>query len=260
MLSKLKQEKLLLSLKSYCKKYMHGGIKELDESGTRIMINTFLSEVLGYLQIEEIKTEYMIRGTYADYVIQTKGIRHFLVEVKAFSLSLSENHLRQAINYGANEGIEYAMLTNGKQFDFYKIIFSKPIESEKIFTIDLSEGLHLKQAVEFLQFLHKDAINNNGLELLWNKTLALEPKNIAGLLYAPAIINFLKKSLKEKYKRQFSDEEIETSLKKIICLPLVFETIKPMRAQKVKEKKIKVLVPGPEAVILQETTETMEGV
>jgi len=70
MLTASKQAKLLDSLKKYSKKYLHGKLTELDESGTRLMINEFLSDVLGYAPIEEIKTEYMIKGTYADYVIQ----------------------------------------------------------------------------------------------------------------------------------------------------------------------------------------------
>jgi hypothetical protein len=106
MLTKSKKNKLFVALKEYHKKYLKNNITDLDESGTRLMINSFLTEVLGFAPIEEVKTEYMIRGTYADYVIQTKGVRHFLVEVKSLSLALSEKHLRQAINYGANEGIE----------------------------------------------------------------------------------------------------------------------------------------------------------
>src|SRR5436190_15526888 len=122
MLTKSKKTKLFGQLKSYNKQFLRSKREELDESGTRLMINSFLTDVLGYIAIEEVKTEYMIRGTYADYVIQTKGVRHFLVEVKSLSLALSDKHLRQAINYGANEGIEWAMLTNGKCFEFYKIL------------------------------------------------------------------------------------------------------------------------------------------
>src|SRR6185436_14110172 len=127
MLSPTKKAKMLNALKVYKKKFLDRNLTELDESGTRLMINSFLSEVLGYLPIEEIKTEYMIKGTYADYVIQVNGFRHFLVEVKALSFQLSDKHLRQTINYGANEGIEWALLTNGRSFDFYKIIFDQPI-------------------------------------------------------------------------------------------------------------------------------------
>ncbi|MEO5564461.1 MAG: hypothetical protein ABIR18_13525, partial [Chitinophagaceae bacterium] len=100
MLTSSKKAKMLSALKSYKKKFLDLKLNELDESGTRLMINHFLSDVLGYLHIEEIKTEYMIKGTYADYVIQIKGIRHFLVEVKALSYQLSDKHLRQTINYG----------------------------------------------------------------------------------------------------------------------------------------------------------------
>jgi hypothetical protein len=63
MISPSKKAKLANSLKSYRKQFLESKLKELDESGTRLMINSFLSDVLGYKQIEEIKTEYMIRGT-----------------------------------------------------------------------------------------------------------------------------------------------------------------------------------------------------
>src|SRR5258708_3643311 len=177
MLTKSKQAKLHGALKYYCKKYLNGKSSELDESGTRLMINSFLTDVLCFAPIDEVKTEYMIRGTYADYVIQTKGIRNFLVEVKALSLQLSDKHLRQAINYGANEGIEWALLTNGKNFDFYKILFNKPIESRKVFDFDLADPVQVKACVETLQYITKEGIMNKGLHSLWAKTSALDPVN-----------------------------------------------------------------------------------
>lgn len=82
MLTKSKQRQLLNALKQYHKIYLKKLNPNLDESGTRIMINSFLTDVLGFTPIEEVKTEYMIRGTYADYVVQLKGKQHFLVEAK----------------------------------------------------------------------------------------------------------------------------------------------------------------------------------
>lgn len=221
MLTSTKQAKLLDNLKKYSKKYLNGKYTELDESGTRLMINEFLSTVLGFAPIEEIKTEYMIKGTYADYIIQLKGVRHFLVEVKSLSLNLNESHLRQAINYGANEGIDWALLTNGKCFDFYRILFNKPIEAKKVFSIDFSDSTKLKGSIEMLQFLHKDSIVAKGLDMLWNKSIALDPANIAGFLYTPNVINFIKKSLKEKYTHLFrnfieNNLNMENGLGKIV--------------------------------------------
>lgn len=251
MLTTSKKTKLLNAVKVYNKKYLHGKITELDESGTRLMINAFLTDVLGFVPIEEVKTEYMIRGTYADYVIQTKAVRQFLVEVKALSFALSDKHLRQAINYGANEGIEWALLTNGKCFEFYKILFNKPIESRKVFSLDLSDTSQLKNCAEVLQYIHKDSIANKGLSLLWNKTCALDPLNVAGLLYATPVTNFIKRTLKTKFKSKFSDEEIQASISRIIHEPIPLENVKQAKTSKVKRKSAKEKTVEPTLTVLE---------
>ena len=121
------KEQLYKSLKDYKKRYLRKKYAELDESATRLMINSLLTDVLGYTELEDIKTEYRIRGEYADYIIQLARKKHFVVEVKAVQLDLSEKHLRQSINYAANEGIDWIILTNGRQIELYKVIFGKPI-------------------------------------------------------------------------------------------------------------------------------------
>lgn len=231
---------MLAALKEYRKKFLLKNLTELDESGTRLMINHFLTEILNYVSLEEVKTEYMIKGTYADYVVQLNGVRHFLVEVKALSLELSDKHLRQAIAYGANEGIEWALLTNGKQFNLYKIIFDKPIDSKLVLSVDLFDADQVKQSLEHLQFLHKDSVTKKGLQLLWNKHSALDPHTLAGLLYSKPVLNFMKRELKRKYKSKFEDAEIVDSINRMICQPLNMEQVKPARnkSDKKREKKV----------------------
>lgn len=232
MLTKSKQRQLLNSIKDYHRQYLKKANPDLDESGTRLMINSFLTEVLGFAPIEEVKTEYMIRGTYADYVVQLKGARHFLVEVKAYGIDLSDKHLRQAINYGANEGIEYALLTNGRQFEFYKILFEKPISERKIFSVDLSDSSKLKDSVEMIQYLTKISVADSGLDLLWAKCVALDPKTVAGLLKNKPVLNFLKKALKKRFKHKFSDEEVCHSLDRIIYEAIQLDDIKEVTLRK----------------------------
>lgn len=238
MLTKSKKSKLLGELKSYNKRFLRSKREELDESGTRLMINSFLTDVLGFTAIEEVKTEYMIRGTYADYVIQTKGMRHFLVEVKSLSLTLSAKHLRQTINYGANEGIEWALLTNGKQFDFYKILFHKPIESRLVISFDLCDAANLKNIVDIIQFLHKDAVQSKGLDKLWQKTIALDPRNVAGLLFGKPVTNFIKRTLKKKFRQQFAEEEIEIAINRIIHEQILLDDVKHVKFRKRKKSVI----------------------
>lgn len=260
MLTSSKKTKLLNALKSYKKKFLDRNLTELDESGTRLMINTFLSDVLGYLPIEEIKTEYMIKGTYADYVIQTNGVRHFLVEVKALSFQLSEKHLRQTVNYGANEGIEWALLTNGKHFDFYKILFNKPIESRKIFSVDLSDAVTIKTAANNLQYLHKDAIAKKSLKLLWNKCEALHPENVAGIIYSKEVIATIKKIIKNKYGERCDDDELLKSLHRIVCEKFDPLLIKPYRSSKADKKSKKIIKNDPDQFATSQEIEKIENV
>lgn len=257
MLTKSKKTKLLKQLKSYNKKFLRSKRDELDESGTRLMINSFLTDVLGFIAIDEVKTEYMIRGTYADYVVQTKGVRHFLVEVKSLSLALSAKHLRQTINYGANEGIEWALLTNGKQFDFYKILFQKPIESRLVFSFDLCDETNLKSCVDTIQFLHKDAVLTKGLDKLWQKTIALDPKNVAGLLYGKPVTNFIRRTLNNKFRHKFTEEEIETAINRIIYEPILLDDVKQVKFRKTKKKVAQTAVtakPTVQTLSVQPTT------
>jgi hypothetical protein len=235
MLTAAKKRLLLTSLKDYHKKYLKRINSELDESATRIMINSLLTDVLGFIPIEEVKTEYMIRGTYADYVVQVKNTRHFLVEVKALGFDLSERHLRQAIGYGASEGIEWALLTNGRQIDFYRIIFEKPIQERKVFSIDLSDIKNLKTACEMIQYMHKLSVQNNGLDLLWAKCVALHPKTVAGLLKNKPIVSFLKRTLKKRYKHKFTDEEISNSIDRIIYESIELDEVKSVTVRKRKK-------------------------
>ena len=236
MLSKQKLLKFTQSIKDYKKKFLDKPLGELDESGTRLLINHFLTEMLGYETLSEVKTEYMIKGTYADYVIQIGGKRHFLVEVKALSLNLSANHLRQSINYGANEGIDFVLLTNGKVFELYKVLFEKPISQELIFSLDFSELSNLKVIADQLQYLHKDAVLKKGLDVLWDRHSALSPKNLSKLLFSTEVVKFLQKELKKKYSIKFDEVVIENAVKKIAMESVVIEDFKSI--QKKERKKV----------------------
>ena len=162
-MTKSKQRLLLGSLKTYHKKYLKKLNPDLDESGTRIMINALLADVLGFTPIDEIKTEQLIRGAYADYVVQLKGKRYFLVEAKKQGIDLSEKHLRQARQYCADEGIEWALLTNGTQFKFYRILLesTRPVKisDRLVFSINLSDLTKLKENLQIIQFLHKLSVS-----------------------------------------------------------------------------------------------------
>lgn len=203
-------------LKEYRKRYMKKAYNDLDESATRLMVNSLLTDVFGYTELDEIKTEYRIRGEYADYVIQLARKKHFVVEVKSIQLDLTEKHLRQSVNYAANEGIDWIILTNGKQIELYKVLFEKPINSRKIFNFDISNKDDFKKMSEFLVYLTKKSVEKNELTDFWKRFEALEPVQLSKNLYDVHVVKFLKKVLKKKTDLSFSEDDILDSIHKII--------------------------------------------
>lgn len=238
-LTLIQQQKFTESLKKYRKKYLIKKNEELDESATRIMVNALLCDVLGYEELSEVKTEYAIRGTYVDYLVQTKRKTHFLVEVKAIQLNLSEKHLRQAVGYGANEGVDWVMLTNGKCIELYRIIFGKPVKHKKVFEIDLSDLNELKMKASDLSVLTKILVEKKELDDYWKRFTAQEPKELAKELYDLEVVRFLKKRLKSSTKMNFSEDDILDSLHKIITTKIesTCPTMKKLVSKKEKRTK-----------------------
>lgn len=222
-------------LKVYKRKYLRKEFSTLNEADTRIMTNSFLTEILGYRELEEIKTEYRVKSEYADYVIQLKRKKHFVVEVKSIELDLNEKHLRQSLSYAANEGIDWILLLNGREIQLYRVNFGKPISTTLIFKIDFMNSDDLKKAPELLWNLTKRAVEKGELETFWKRTNALEPANLAKLVYSEEIVKRLRNDLKEQTGIYFQIDDVAASLCQIITDKVEF----PKPRLRVKRKTVK---------------------
>ncbi|MEO8691716.1 MAG: type I restriction enzyme HsdR N-terminal domain-containing protein [Candidatus Saccharimonas sp.] len=219
-------------MKTYKRKYLRKEFNSVDESATRIMVNSFLTEVLGYQELEEVKTEYRIRGEYADYVIQLKRKKHFVVEVKSIQLDLNEKHLRQSLNYAANEGIDWILLLNGRQIELYRVNFGKPISSTLIYSIDLMDKDAFAKCPGQLIYLTKKAVSTGELESFWKRSNALQPESFAKLLYSEEIVKRLRSDLKNETGIYFQLEDVSSALYEVITTKVIF--LRP----KLRRKKI----------------------
>jgi len=224
------------NLKKYKSKYLRKEFSKVDESATRIMINYFLTEILGYQELEEIKTEYRIRQEYADYVVQLKRKKHFVVEVKSIDIDINDKHLRQSLSYAANEGIDWILLLNGREIQLYRVNFGKPISTTLIYKLDLMNNDDFKKAPDLIWYLTKRAVEKGELEVFWKKTTALNPVNLSKLLYSEEIVKRLRNDLKEQTGIYFQMEDVAKSLASIISEKVEFPKPK-LRVKKVNKKE-----------------------
>ena len=225
-------------LKDYKKKYLKKEFSTVDESATRIMTNSFLTEMLGYQELVEIKTEFRIRQEYADYVIQLKRKKHFVVEVKSIDIDLNEKHLRQSLSYAANEGIDWILLLNGREIQLYRVNFGKPVTTTLIYKLDLMDADDFKKAPQLLWYLTKKAVEHGELEVFWKKTNALHPVNLAKLIYSEEIVKRLRNDLKEQTGIYFQIDDVAESLREIIVQKIEFPKPKLRVKKKAPEKAI----------------------
>lgn len=219
-------------LKVYKRRFLNKNYLKRNEADTRIMTNNFLTEVLGYQELEEIKTEYRIKSEYADYVIQLKRKKHFVVEVKSIELDINEKHLRQSLAYAANEGIDWILLMNGREVQLYRVNFNKPITTTLIFKLDLTNNDDVKKAPELLWNLTKRAVECGELETFWKRTNALNPENMAKILYSEEVVKRLRNDLKEQTGIYFQLEDVAESL----CLIITEKVAFPKPRLRIKKK------------------------
>lgn len=225
------REQLEKNLREYRKKWLSKSKgKALNEADTRICVNDLLTTVLGFQIHEEIKTEYAIRGQYADYVIQLKRKKQFIVEVKAMEIDLSAKHLLQASHYAADEGIDWILLTNGMSLELHRVIFSKPVTDVRIFKFDLSDLSQIEKASDAIVNLTKRAVEKGELEDYWKRFDALSPTKLIKTIYTEEIISAIRRKIKKDNGMTFDQASV---------LDAVHDLVTCANKDTVKPKKLK---------------------
>jgi len=181
--------------------------KDVNESDTVVMIIDILSNVFGFDKYNDITTEHAIRGAFCDIALKVNGKIQLLIEAKAIGIELKENHIRQVVDYAANEGVEWVVLTNAISWKIFKVMFSKPIQNILVGEVNIFD-LKSKnnEDIQKLYILTKEAISKYSLEQYFTQKQATNKFMIGNLLYNNPIINEMKKHLRKMYP----DIKIET--------------------------------------------------
>lgn len=209
--------KIEKDLREYRKKYLTKKQNlEVDESATRIMVNYFLTEVLGYAELDDIKTEYNIRGEYADYVIQLARKKHIVIEVKSIQIDLNDRHLRQSLSYAANEGIDWILLFNGKQIKLFRVLFGKPISYHSVFEYDLADLSVLKKAATEIVNISKKSVQKGELDTYWKRFDALTPTSITKAIYTEDVVRAIRLKLKKNCGINFDQQDVAEALQYLL--------------------------------------------
>lgn len=171
--------------------------RDANESDTVIIVTDMLSEVFGYNKYSEITSECSIRGTWCDLAIKIDGTFEYLIEVKAIGLDLKDSYSKQAVDYSANQGTDWVLLTNAEIWRIYRITFAKPILSELVLEINFS-ALSPKKIgdIELLYNLSREGLMKSALGEFHTQQQALSRFFMGALVVSNPVLEVLRRELR----------------------------------------------------------------
>jgi len=191
-------ERLVLALKKFQPVLATAKARDVNESDTVIIVTDMLSEIFGYDKYSEITSEFTIRSTYCDLATKLNGKLELLIEVKAIGLELKDNYVKQAVDYAANQGVDFVILTNGVIWKAFKVAFTKPIDQEMVFEIDFSQ-LNPKKTddIEKLFLISKEGWMKSTLYDFHSQKQVLNRFSIGAMMLSDPVIEVIRRELRK---------------------------------------------------------------
>jgi len=172
--------------------------RDVNESDTVSILNDILSDVFGYDKYLEVTSEFAVRGTYCDLALKVEDKIQFLIEAKAIGIELKDAHIRQAIDYGANHGAQWVVLTNGMDWRLYRIRFEQPISSDLVCSFNfLSINSRDEKDQEYLFILSKEGLTKNSRDDFYDKIQSVNRYIIGSLIMSEPVISLVRRELKK---------------------------------------------------------------
>lgn len=201
-------DRISSTLKSYQTVALSHKSRDVSEADTVTLVKDILSDCFGFDKYVELTSEQQIRGTYCDLAVKIDGKIKYLIEVKAAGVALNDSHLRQAIGYGANQGIEWVVLTNAVEWRLHRIKFGQPVDHEEVSSFNFTEVSAKKEDdINKMFLLCREGITSDAMDAYHNHSQILNRYTIAQILLSESIVSTVRKELKKLYPDVKIDSE-----------------------------------------------------
>jgi predicted type IV restriction endonuclease len=190
-------ERLIAGIKRFQPIVSASRARDDGEADTVMVVTDMLGEVYGYDKYSELTAEHAVRGTYCDLATKLDGTIQALIEVKAVGLELKEQHVKQAVDYAANQGVDWVILTNAAHWRVYNVTFGKPIGQELVIDIDFC-GLNsrLSQDLDSLYLLCKEGWIRSVLGDYQTRKQALSRFFLGAMILSEPVLEVIRRELR----------------------------------------------------------------
>jgi hypothetical protein len=218
-ISKRSAERAMSGLKRLLPIIQQQKTRDVSEADTVTLVKDVMAEVFGFDKYTDLTSEHEVRGTYCDLAVridQKPGEKPIeLVEVKSAGTTLEDRHVKQAIDYAANAGVDWVVLTNGSHWRLYEVLFGKPIDKRLLIEVDLTT-LDLKRddCVDCLAVFMKEGFAKEVQEELRDRQDATSRYLLSALiLNNDSVVARIRRELRRVVDVLVGDDEIRKVLR-----------------------------------------------
>lgn len=195
--------------------------RDANEGDTRLLVTDFLCDALGYDKFNDLTTEFMVRGEFADYGIRIDKQLVAFVEVKRAAQKLNPRHLRQVETYAVKEGLERCILTNGQVWQVYHVSAApgQRVETTLVLDVDLLREEPAADKVEQLFHLHHHALKRATIDVVWQKQAAIAPSALVDILLSDSVIDAMRKEVRRRSNYNPNPEDLVMTMRAGVIHP-----------------------------------------
>lgn len=187
---------LIAGLKKYKPLLVAARARDVNEADTVTLVRDMLAELFGYDRYAEVTGEYAINKTYCDLALKIEARLMVLCEVKAIGLELKEQHTQQAVNYAANEGVPWVILTNGQRWQVWFVSLSTKIVRELVLDVDLCKvDPRVVADVERLYPITRTGVFTGALGAVKQEKRAMNRHAIGAALMRDGVVSAIRREL-----------------------------------------------------------------
>ena len=187
--------------------------KDSSEGDTVLIVTDMIHNILGYDKYEDLSNEHAIRGTYVDLMVSADNKPRFLVEVKPVGTELKDSYIKQAVDYAANKGVDWVVLTNGIVWRVYKVVFAKPIDKVLVCELNaLAANSKSQEAIECFGNLSLEAFSKDELSDWFHEKQITSKFAIAALVLSDEILDSLRLQIRRMSQVRVEIDELRSLL------------------------------------------------
>jgi predicted type IV restriction endonuclease len=215
----------------------------VNEAETRSRVERMFESLMDYDVFKHLTREFATHGVgdseYCDFAIRldesSKPI--MMVELKRVNTDLSPKHLKQTVSYAINTGCEWALLTNGQEWQIYHISFEQPPQIKLVDSWNLINDDNIKLAGKFELICYKN-VKRGELNRLWEKSNVLTPQNVLKSILSEESLSLIRRRIKRSAGIGVTPEEVVGAIRRLLNETAVAEMEQIKISLPVKKRRL----------------------